>query len=67
MSLPRIAMALRGSLLPPAFPNAILTYKYERGHAEGQSLMPRNGHNDMSWCDGCLPAENRQHHGGSTQ
>ena len=37
MSLPRIAMALRGSLLPPAFPNAILNDKYERDHSEAGS------------------------------
>ena len=37
MSLPYIAKALRGTLLPPAFPNAILTDKYERRHAEATS------------------------------
>ena len=34
MPLPCIARALRGTLPPPALPNAILADKYERGQAE---------------------------------
>ena len=37
MPLPCIARALCGTLLPPAFPNAILTDRYERRHAEAES------------------------------